>query len=210
MRRWWIVIALLLSVGVNVGILAALATRHATRPERQPPPPPRAEEPPPGPDETGQEGGPPRASRLADRLGLEGEPRRRFLAIQQQFFERTVSLRFHMTETQREVRRELMSPSPDRRKIDALLQDSAHDFLALEQALATNVVESRQLLDPQQEEEFLRVVASLRPQAGGFGPRPGRRPGPPPRRQNDWEEGRRPPRDRFQDEEGPPPDDGPP
>ena len=210
MRRWWIVIALLLSVGVNVGILAALATRHATRPERQPPPPPRAEEPPPpGPEETGQEGGPPRASRLADRLGLEGEPRRRFLAVQQRFFERTVSLRFHMTETQREVRRELMSPEPDRRKIDALLQDSARDFLALEQALATNVVESRQLLDPQQEEEFLRVVASLRPQAAGFGPRPGRRPGPPPRRQGDWEGGRRPRDRRFQDD-GPPPEEGPP
>ena len=191
--RWWLIIALLLSVGVNIGILAALATRRLDGPERQPPPPPREEPAPPaGPEESGQEGGPPRAGRLADRLGLEGEPRRRFLEQQQQFFEKTVRIRLHMVETQREVRRELMSPEPDRQKIDALLQDSARDFLSLEQALAQNVVESREILDPEQEKEFLRVVSSLRPQAGGFGPRPG-----PPRR-------RRPLRDRFQEEAGPP------
>ncbi|MES1243172.1 MAG: periplasmic heavy metal sensor [Acidobacteriota bacterium] len=207
MRRWWVIIALLLSVGVNVGILAALATRRLDRPERQEPPPPRAEPgPPAGPEESGQEGGPPRAGRLADRLGLEGEPRRRFLAVQQEFFEQTVRIRLHMTETQREVRRELMSREPDRQQIDALLQDSSRDFLELERALAKNVVESREILDPGQEREFLRVVASLRPQAGGFGPRPNRRPGPPPWREN----GRRPLRDRFEDDGPPPEEDGPP
>jgi Spy/CpxP family protein refolding chaperone len=96
-----------------------------------------------------------------------------------------------MAETQREVRRELMSSEPDRQRIDALLQDSARDFLSLEQALAKNVVESREILDPEQEREFLRFVATLRPQAGGFGPRPDRRPGPPPWRPG----GRRPRRD---------------
>jgi Spy/CpxP family protein refolding chaperone len=203
-KRWWIVIALLLSVGVNAGILAALATRRMTRPERQPPPP-REEPAPLGPEQEG--GGPPRASRLADRLGLEGEPRRRFLALQQQFFEQTVRIRLHMAETQREVRRELMSPEPDRQKIDALLQDSARDFLRLEQALAKNVVESREILDPEQEREFLRVVASLRPQAGGFGPRPGRRPGPPPWREGGRRRGRFPedrPEDQGFEEDGPP------
>jgi Spy/CpxP family protein refolding chaperone len=205
-KRWWVIIALLLSVGVNVGILATLATRRMSRP--QPPPPPREEPAPPaGPEDEGQEtGGPPRASRLADRLGLEGEPRRRFLDLQQQFFEQTVRIRLHMVETQREVRRELMSPEPDRQKIDTLLQDSARDFLSLEQALAKNVVESREILNPEQEREFLRFVATLRPQAGGFGPRPGRRPGPPPWRPG----GRRPLRDRFQDDGPPPEEDGPP
>lgn len=203
MRRWWIVIALLLSVGVNVGILAALATRRAIRPERQPPPPVREEA---GPIEGQEPDGHPRASRLADRLGLEGEPRRRFLEQQQQFFEKTVRIRLHMVETQREVRRELMSEEPDRQKIDALLQDSARDFLRLEQALATNIVESRKLLDPEQEEEFLRVVARLRPQAGGFGPRPGQRPEPPPWRQGN----RRPLRDRFPPEDRPLEEEGPP
>lgn len=209
MRRWWLILALFLSVGVNVGILAALATRRATRPERQPPPPVR-DDPGPGPIEGQEPDGHPRASRLADRLGLEGEPRRQFLDLQQSFFEKTVRTRLHMVETQREVRRELTSPEPDRQKIDALLQDSSRDFLALEQALATNIVESRKLLDPEQEEEFLRVVARLRPQAGGFGPRPGQRPEPPPWRRDDRRDDRRPPRDRRFEEEGPPPEDGPP
>jgi Spy/CpxP family protein refolding chaperone len=186
-RRWWLVIALLLSVGVNVGILATLATRRLDRPERQPPPPREEPAPPPGPEE----GGPPRASRLADRLGLEGEPRSRFLSLQQQFFEQTVRIRLHMAETQREVRRELMSPEPDRQKIDALLKDSARDFLDLEQALAKNVVATREILDPEQEEEYLRLIARLRPLgAEGFGPRPGRRPGPPPRREGGRRRGR--------------------
>lgn len=195
MKRWWLLIALLLSVGINVGILAAIATRRATRPD--PPPPAREERgprlAPPLPDEDSEpgpgqpQGGPPRASRLADRLGLEGEPRRRFLAIQQTFFEETVRIRLHLAETQREVRRELMSETPDRPKIDALLQESAQDFLALERALAKNVVSSRELLDPAQEEEYLLVISRLRPQAPAPGlgqtlqqqPQRGREPMPP-------------------------------
>jgi Spy/CpxP family protein refolding chaperone len=175
-KRWWVVIALLLSVGVNVGILATLATRRMTRPD---PPPPR-EEPAPRVDREEPEA-PSRGGRLADRLGLEGEPRRRFLEIQQGFFEQTVHIRQHMAGTQREVRRELMSPEPDRQKIDALLQDSARDFLHLEQALAENVAATREILTPSQEKEFLLFISRLRPQSppsGGFGQPPRRRPPP--------------------------------
>jgi len=167
-KRWWLVIALLLSVGVNVGILAAVATRRAARPDRemgreQPP------LPPPGPGE----GQPmPRGSRLADRLGLEGDQRRRFLDIQQRFFEEAVRLRLHLGETQRQVRRELIAAEPDRQRIDELLRASARDYLALEQALAKNVVDTREVLTPEQEEEFLRIVSRLRPEgpAGGLAP----------------------------------------
>ncbi len=78
MKRWWIVIALLLSVGVNVGILATLATRKLASS-----PPPSADGPAPPPlreEAREEEGGSfPRVHRLADRLGLEGEQRRRFV-----------------------------------------------------------------------------------------------------------------------------------
>ncbi len=270
MRRWWVVIALLLSVGVNVGILAALATRRAVRPEAPPPPPPREEqehrpapprselppppppsqpsqapqntephpgppqggpppreEPPPhlapplpdpagpldeGEPEPGQpQGGPPRASRLADRLGLEGEPRRRFLAIQQSFFEETVRIRLHLSETQREVRREMMSSKPDGAKIDALLQESSRDFLALERALAKNVASSRELLNPAQEEEYLLLISRLRPQAPaapGFGQQPPpplqrRRPLPPWQQRQQRQDQRRDRNGRFPDDRFP-------
>lgn len=163
MRRWWVVIALLLSLGVNLGLVAAVATRRIAA---------RAEGLRPqgaGPRE--MEGEPlPRFRRLADHLGLEGEQRRRFLDLQRQLVEETLRVRMRLGETQREVRRELVSREPDRERIDELLEQSARDFLTLEQALAKNVVATRAILDPGQEEEYLRIVSRMRPPGGGFGP----------------------------------------
>lgn len=159
MRRWWVVIALLLSLGVNLGLVAAVATRRiAARPEG------------PRPQEMGGEPLP-RFRRLANHLGLEGEQRRSFLDLQRQLFEETVRVRMRQAEAQREVRRELLSREPDRERIDALLQQSARDFLTLEQALTKNIVATRDILDPGQEREYLRIVSRMRPPgAGGFGP----------------------------------------
>ena len=157
MRRWWVVIALLLSLGVNLGLVAVMAARRiASRPER-----PGLQRP---------DGEPlPRFRRLADHLGLEGEKRRRFLELQRQLFEETVRVRMRQAESQREVRRELTSREPDRERIDALLQQSARDFLTLERALAKNVVATRAILSPGQEREYLRILARMRP-PGSFGP----------------------------------------
>ena len=107
---------------------------------------------------------------LADHLGLEGEQRRRFLDLQRQLFEETVRVRMRQAESQREVRRELVSREPDQERIGALLQQSARDFLTLEQALAKNIVATRAILSPGQEREYLRIIARMRPPgAGGFG-----------------------------------------
>ena len=184
MRRWWIVIALLLSLGVNLGLVAAVAARRmAARPKVEA-----------GPE---QGGAPlPRFRRLADHLGLEGEQRRRFLDLQRQLFEETLRVRMRQAETHREVRRELVSPEPDRDRIDELLQQASRDFLTLEQALARNILATREILDPDQQEEYLRVVSRMRPPGpGGFGQQqpPGRRRLPPMReRRFPREEGRPP------------------
>lgn len=153
------IIALLLSLGVNLGLVAAVATRRiAARPEGARPREMRGEPLP-------------RFRRLADHLGLEGEQRRRFLDLQGQLFEETVRARMRRAETQREVRRELVSREPDRERIDALLRQSARDFLTLEQALAKNIVATREILSPGQEREYLRIVSRMRPPGqGGFGP----------------------------------------
>jgi Spy/CpxP family protein refolding chaperone len=187
-KSWWLVIALLLSVGVNLGVLAAVG---ANRWGKKPPPPPRDEQPLPPPiaGETPQ-----RAIRLADRLGLEGEQRRRFIARQGRFFVETVQLRTDMAETQRELRRELTAPQPDRARIDALLNDSARSFRALELAMAQNVVESRRLLNADQEKEFLQFVALLRPPGLGGGNEGGRRGGGDAQRQGAGPRQQRPPR----------------
>lgn len=195
MRRWWLVIALLLSLGVNLGLVAALATRRiAARPEG-----PR----PMGPGPQGLEGEPlPRFRRLADHLGLEGEQRRRFLDLQRQLFEETLRVRMRQAETQREVRRELVSREPDRERIDTLLQQAARDFLTLEQALAKNIVATRAILDPDQEEEYLRIVSRMRPPGPGFGPQQ-----PPPRRRLPPMRERRFPRERGElPQDEPPPE----
>lgn len=204
MRRWWVAIALLLSLGVNLGLVAAVATRKiAARGDRAEGPPPPEDRRPIEPQ--GPEGEPlPRLRRMADHLGLEGEQRRRFLDLQRQLFEETLRVRMRQAETHREVRRELVSPEPDQQRIDALLRQAARDFLTLEQALARNIVATRSVLAPEQEEEYLRILSRMRlPGPGGLGQQQ-----PPPRRRPPLRE-RRFPRD-FPEEGPPPMEEGPP
>lgn len=191
MRRWVLALALLLSLGVNIGILATLTVRRAA-PDR-----PRPEERRPIPPSPGAETGetPPRATRLADRLGLEGEQRRRFLRIQARFFTETIRLRTEQAEVFRELRRELTAPEPDRRKLEELTRASARAHLALQQAMARNVIATREILDPEQERLFLDVISRL-------GQRPRRPPFRQPRRPR-WEAGPREERPPVEEPRGP-------
>jgi len=160
-----VVIALLLSVGVNVGLVAAIVAgrfRAPAREERQPPPVARLQ-------------------RLADRLGLEGEARRRFVAYQRSFFEDTARDRRRLAEVNRELRAELVSPSPDPQRIEQLTAESSALYRTLERALAGNVLATRKLLAPDQERIYLRLIRQLRPGRGPLSP-PGAPPAAPWRR----------------------------
>ncbi len=176
MRRWWLVIALLLSVGLNVGILAALAVRRGA-----PPPEPRGPQMPgKTPDIATPAGGDPlpRLPRLADRLGLEGEERRKFLDIQWNLYQQTSRLRLQLGEVHREIRKEMTRDEPDRRKLEPLLNESARIYLALERSMVNNVLATRELLGPEQERQYLALIGRLRiggnagagPGFGGPGP----------------------------------------
>lgn len=173
MRRWGLALALLLSLGVNLGILATLAVRRGAPPER-----PRPEDRRPGPPAPrgSLEEIPQRGVRLADRLGLEGEQRRRFLRIQGRFFVETVRLRTEQAEVFRELRRELSAPEPDRERIEELTRASARAHLALQQATARNVITTRELLDPDQERLYLDFISRLGPPRLDGDPRRPRRP----------------------------------
>jgi hypothetical protein len=244
-KRWWTVIALLLSVGINIGLLTAVMARRATQnTEREQPPrearletprvstvtaetpevvetaetpkppetpnpaetpkttPKAAETPrtvpaapapphgaavvpprPPLADRSGEDPLP-KLRRLADHLGLEGETRLRFLEIQRRFFTDGRDRRMQIAETRRELRRELTAPQPDEARIQALLQEASRGSLALEQALARNVLETRRLLSPEQEREYLEIIRRLGPLAQprkamepGARSQPGGRPG---------------------------------
>jgi heavy-metal resistance protein len=168
-KRWWLVIALLLSVGLNLGILAAIAARRVgPRPASQRPPKAELPNPP---------GGDPLAllPRLADRLGLEGEPRRKFLDIQWDLFRETSRLRLQLGEVHREVRREMTRDAPDRQRVDRLLSESAQIYLALERSLVTHVLATRDLLDADQRQQYLALIGRLR--AANPGPGLGAAPG---------------------------------
>lgn len=156
MKRWWLVIALLLSVGLNLGILAAIAARRVG-------PPPGSQRPPKA-DLPNPPGGDPLAllPRLADRLGLEGEPRRKFLDIQWDLFRETSRLRLQLGEIHREVRREMTRDEPDRQRVDRLLSESAQIYLALERSLVAHVLATRDLLDEDQRRQYLALIGRLR------------------------------------------------
>ena len=178
MRRWGLVLALLLSLGVNVGILATLATQRgreeATAP--LPPPPPFDRRLDDGPARPPGPGGPQRRlQRLVEEMRLEGEERRRFLQIQRRFFETSREERRVLAELHRELRQELLAPAPRRARIDALVEQIGRSYAKLEGAMAANVVDSRAVLDGEQERLFLEFVRRLRAGQGRRFP-PGRRP----------------------------------
>lgn len=195
MSRRWLGLALLLSVGVNLGILATLAVERL-RDEGDPPGVEAAvdgqpEEGPGGPSGDGPDAGRPgveeapepsvpleiehRLDILADRLGLAGEARGRFLGIQRRFFRETLRHRQAVFAQHRALRRELVAPEPDRARVAEALERLSAARDALERSLVETVLESRELLDPVQEAEYLRFVARMRGPGGG-GP-----PGGPPR-----------------------------
>jgi hypothetical protein len=159
-KRWWLVIALLLSVGLNLGILAAIMAARRQGPRE---PRPGVEMPNPGNDPL------PRLPRLADRLGLEGEERRKFLEIQWNLYQESTRLRLQLGEVHRELRRELSGDHPDPAQVERLLNESARIYLALERALVRNVLATRDLLGPEKEREYLQMIGRLRvPGPGGF------------------------------------------
>ena len=157
MKKWWLVLALLLSLGVNVGILATLAVARL-RPglvqgfEKALQPPPEK-----------------RLARLADRLGLVGPERQRFLALQRQFFSTTGKDRKHLQQIYRQVRGELISAHPDTDHLDRMLAESSQVYLRIERAVTANVLETRKMLRPEQETLFLGLIEKMRPGQGPFG-----------------------------------------
>jgi len=177
-RRNWLFLALLLSVGVNCGLLGMGIMRHrmlsgmssgiATGGD------------PGDPGDPGDRGGPGerapgrQGARLADRLGLLGEERERFLGLQRQLAERVHAGRRRIDDGRRELRRELTSPVPDRGRVEELLAGIGSEQDALDRALVENVFAARALLDGDAEREYLRFVERF---GGAFAG--GRPPGPP-------------------------------
>lgn len=177
MRRSWIFLALLLSVGVNCGLLGMAIVRHrwANTDERG--------------DRPVQRDG----ARLADRLGLEDGTRESFLQLQRELVERVRTGRREIDSARRDLRRELAAPVPDRARIEVLLVAIGKEQDGLDRALVENVLAARELLDGPAEREYLRFIERFG--AAIAGPRRPGAAGTPggPLRQRFRERGPRPP-----------------
>jgi hypothetical protein len=132
-----------------------------------------------GPGGAGMPGEPP-LGRLADHLGLEGERRERFVALQRRFLAVHLEGRRERARLSADLRRELVTGEPDRARIEELVGRLAEVYAASERATAEVVLASRDLLDADQQQRYFRFLDHLR--AGGppgGGPGPGRHHRPP-------------------------------
>lgn len=154
MKRWWLVIALLLSLGINVGFLAKRTLRSTGQGDQ--PQISKAE------DERQMRGLPPVFRRLANELRLQGENREKFLEMQRDFLERTLVGRQEVSRLQTELRRELVSRNPDRGRIDDRLEALAAAHFQLEKVFVDHLLDTREMLKPRQERLFMRFMQRLR------------------------------------------------
>lgn len=164
--RWWLIVLLLASVGLNVGLLAQRSKVRAWAERRAAASGPNAPAERPAGDAKVEGRRPAEAlpfiERLADEVGLQGEPRRIFIERQRAFFDRTRELRRALRRQQLQFRERMLEPAADRVELERQLAELAASQQALEKAFVDNYFETRDLLDPGQRERFGKVVHRLR------------------------------------------------
>lgn len=171
MKRGWVWVALLLSVGINIGVLATLGTSRMRAKARW-------ERPREGDRQAPFE-------RLANHLEVEGELRERFIEIQRDLFRTTRRHQEALGELRTELRREVASQDPHPQRVDELLSEIGALHMDLDRAMVESVLATKKILTPQQQQRYFRVLERMREAYRRSGERPGRpaRPGdrrPPP------------------------------
>ncbi len=146
MKRSWLAVALLLSLGVNLGLVGVAVTRRMAiaRWERG------AGGEPPAPELVGR--------RFADELRLTPEKRRPFLEAQRRLGERTIAGRHDLFRLRDDLRREVAAPAPDRQRIDALIDELGRRQAELDRAFVDGMLETRGVLGPDDYAAYLRLV----------------------------------------------------
>jgi Spy/CpxP family protein refolding chaperone len=181
MRRWWLPLALLLSLGVNVGVVAMLALRGEPRPGAAPRAPLAAEPlalpgPPTGPEgPAGREAPGRRFEELAAQLGLDADARRRFVQLQSRHFEASREARRRLETARRELAKEFLSGRADRARVEELLRAVQTEQASLDRTLGDLLLEAQEILTPEQQRRFAFFVLQRLRAAGAAGPPPPRR-----------------------------------
>ncbi|HUP21452.1 MAG TPA: hypothetical protein VNB06_00760 [Thermoanaerobaculia bacterium] len=96
---------------------------------------------------------------LVDRLGLEGEGRAEFVGLQQQLARRVRTMQPKIQRARAELYRELSAPQPDRQRIEQRIRFLGRANADLERAFAETALRTRELLDGEQEELYLRFLS---------------------------------------------------
>lgn len=205
-RRWWLGVALLLSLGVNLGLLASMAGHwwaapghgdegHQVIEDPRPAPGDLPPEPMASGDraadwEPGEEGMStrpgdeefrrhmPPLGRMADHLGLEGEKRQSFLRLQREVFTRMARSRVLRRALTRDLYVELAAPEPDQGRVEELLDELSRLYTETERLTATGILESRALLDEDEQRRYLEILRRMHRHGGRRGPGAGPGHGP--------------------------------
>ena len=161
-KKWLVMLLLMLSVGINIGLLAGRWTKGKAEK-------PVAEGPAGSPEQSvaGPDGErlPPRLQRsmrrMADELELSGEKRKAFSALQRDFFRRSMVGRQRLRTARSELRKELTAPTPDRARAEHWVREMGEAQVDLENAFVANFFQTRDLVEPGQEEKLRRLMARI-------------------------------------------------
>ncbi|MEM9292545.1 MAG: periplasmic heavy metal sensor [Acidobacteriota bacterium] len=189
--RWALVLLLLLSLGVNIGVLATLALRPPSdvpsdgaisktvaeleeeqRAEREDGESgvsargrsenPRGRGGPPPWGDPGEMEGPIRMlERLMDTLQLEGEDRERFAAIQREMFTALSENRRRARELEAALRAEVSAAEPDTQRLEEIVDQMALNFGERNRTLVKGVLASREILNEEQQRKYGRFLSFL-------------------------------------------------
>jgi hypothetical protein len=159
MKASWLWILLAVSIGINVGVLGTLAVQGSGKDEESE-------------EKATQASLDERTGPIADRLGLEGEEREKFMQLQRSLMESSQGHREELEGMRREVRKELREEEPDRDRMDSLIGDMAEVSAAQEREYVEMVMATREILDDEQQAMYLQFLAQARARSAAGG-RPG-------------------------------------
>jgi Spy/CpxP family protein refolding chaperone len=145
-------------------------------PEPEPEPEPERERlPPPEHEAPAGEERAPRFDRVADELQLRADQRLAFLELQRRHFEQVRRTRAALEGVRARLAQEFLSGSADRARVEGLLAEAKGHQNELDSLLARMLLESQQILTPEQQRRFsFLVLQRLRAEGPGrLGPRGG-------------------------------------
>jgi Spy/CpxP family protein refolding chaperone len=160
-KRWLIVVLLLLSVGLNIGLLAQRGREKRERQERRE----ARQEARQNPESRAARERPllkRLLERMVEEVGVAGEQRDKFIAIHESFFDRTLATREKLRQGQRALRDNLTSPQPDRALADSQAAEIAAAQKEVEAAFIESYFATTAILDQDQRQRYSKLVSELR------------------------------------------------